>query len=86
MVWKVLDSWWEENFKEAEEFYRENGHLKVNTRYCTPNGIRLGQWVLRQRMGRAGKMKTYTPLTKEQIERLDKIGMIWTTQKPSKRK
>ena len=76
IAWEVIDSWWEENFKVAKEYYKENGHLNVPAHYVTPNGVPLGTWLFHQRNLKSGKAKG-TPLTKEQIDRLNSIGIVW---------
>lgn len=77
MIWNVPDYLWEENYAGALDFYRENGHLNIPADYCSPNGLKVGTWIRRQRSLRAGKAKTGAPPTTEQITRLDEIGMIW---------
>ena len=77
MIWSVPDYLWEENFAGALRFYRENGHLDIPADYCTPNGLKIGTWIRRQRALRAGKLTTGVPPTEAQIARLDEIGMIW---------
>ena len=75
MVWDVFSDQWERNYLEAVEYYREHGNLLVPVRYISPNGIRLGSWIASQRMIRNGKQSG--KLTAEQIERLERIGMVW---------
>jgi superfamily II DNA or RNA helicase len=76
MVWDVFSDQWERNYLEAVEYYREHGNLLVPVRYISPNGIRLGSWIASQRMIRNGKQSG--KLTAEQIERLERIGMVWS--------
>lgn len=76
MVWDVLDFYWERNYSAACEYYREHRNLDVPSQYVSPDGIRLGTWIGRIRQLRYGACKG-TPPTEEQIQRLDKIGMIW---------
>ncbi|MBQ2988583.1 MAG: Helicase associated domain protein [Clostridia bacterium] len=80
MIWSVPDYLWEANFAGALDFYRENGHLDIPAEYCTPDGLKIGTWIRRQRALRSGKIKAGTPPTDEQIARLDEIGMIWKNQ------
>ena len=59
-----------ENF--TKEFYEENGNLFVPLNYISNNGIKLANWLYRQRdRKRKGKMK------EEQIKKLKSIGMCW---------
>ena len=76
MIWSKLDFYWENNYSAAVRYYRENGNLTVPSNYVSPDGVRLGAWISRMRKLRKGEGKG-TPPTKEQIERLDNIGMVW---------
>ena len=76
MIWDVLDYYWENNFLAAFNYYRENGNLNVPSKFVTKDGIRLGEWLARVRKLRIGECKG-TPLTSDQISRLDAIGMVW---------
>ena len=75
MVWNVLESKWEKFYSLAEKYYNDNGHLNVPNLYCY-DGVKLGKWISQQRQ--KVKMKNYS---KERVERLNKIGMIWNTRK-----
>lgn len=80
MIWSVPDYLWEMNFAGALAFYRKNGHLDIPSDYCTPDGLKIGTWIRRQRSLRSGKIKTGVSPTEEQIARLDEIGMVWKNQ------
>ncbi len=75
MVWDAFSDQWERNYLEAVEYYREHGNLLVPGRYISASGIKLGKWIVSQRMIRIGKQRGR--LTAEQIKRLDRIGMAW---------
>lgn len=75
MVWNTLESKWEKFYSLAEKYYVDNGHLDIPTCYCV-DGYKLGKWIYQQRFY-AKKKKSYS---KERVERLNKIGMIWNTQ------
>lgn len=66
---------WEQMYRQAEAYYREHGDLKVPKRYLTAEGLPLGSWLATQRKVKRGLCSGR--LTQEQIDRLDKIGMIW---------
>ncbi len=83
MIWDVPDYLWEENFMECLQYYRMHGNLDIPNAYCSPKGLKIGGWLRRQRLIRKGKTKG-AELTKEQIARLDSIGMVWKT-KPEQR-
>ena len=74
-----LSSTWDHYFAAASLYYAEHGDLKVPLRYKTPGGLSLGDWVQTQRQIRKGK-RTFGALTQQQIERLDRIGMVWETK------
>ena len=92
MIWDVPDYLWEENFMECLQYYREHGNLNIPNAYCSPKGLKIGGWIRRQRLLRRGsrsdgrdgsngeKGGTGAGLTKEQIARLDSIGMVWMTK------
>lgn len=75
MQWQLHeDKRWDINYEAASRFYETNGHLRVNARYVTPEGIRLGRWItnIRQKYH-----ATDASLTEEQIQQLEQIGMVW---------
>ncbi len=75
---KCLSSSWEMCFEEAESYYRLHGNLKVSKRYITESGIALGSWLITQRRVRAGAVPGN--LSKEQIKKLDGLGMEWESR------
>ncbi len=77
MVWDVLDYFWEKNYMAAVEYYKEHSHLNMPSNYVDKSGVRLGSWISKLRALRSGKKVRGTPPNAEQIERLDRIGMIW---------
>ncbi len=78
MVWDVPDYLWERNYHAAIEYHREYGNLKMNSRYVTKDGIRLGAWIYSLRATRKGQT-TKAQLTEEQISKLDELGMVWNS-------
>lgn len=83
MIWDVPDYLWEENYAECLKYYREHGNLNIPNDYCSQNGLKIGGWLRRQRLIRRGKTNG-AKLTKEQIARLDSIGMVWKTKQEQK--
>jgi len=71
----TLSASWELMYRQAEGYYRRNGHLNVPRRYKTPEGYSLGNWLSTQRKVRAGRQ--YGNLGVERIARLNAIGMVW---------
>ena len=74
-ICKNLSSSWDVYYREAEAFYKKEGHLEVKKRYVTESGLSLGSWILTQRRVRAGTVAG--SLSEGQIKRLDAIGMRW---------
>ncbi|MEH1124752.1 DEAD/DEAH box helicase [Micromonospora sp. CPCC 206061] len=62
---------WQDSYEVAARFYAEHGHLIPPN---TDEHYRLWKWLIKQRWSRRHGL-----LSKEQIEMLDKIGMIWDT-------
>ncbi len=79
MIWDVPDYLWEENFMECLQYYRMHGNLDIPNAYRSPRGLKIGDWIRRQRLIRNGKTKG-AKLTEEQIARLDSIGMVWMSK------
>ena len=70
-----LTKTWEDMYEIAKEYYEEHKNLEVPAGYKTQDGINLGKWIDRQRQAYKGQGQRR--ITKEQIELLNKIGMIW---------
>ena len=49
------------------------------------NGHKVGQWLVNQRHAK-NNPKSGRRITQEQIERLDKIGMVWNVRKQEREK
>ncbi len=85
MTWDVIDYLWEKNYMAALDYYKAHGDLNMSSDYIDPNGVRLGSWICRMRSLRLGKKSVRgVPPTDEQVERLNKIGMIWEERVNSK--
>ena len=78
MVWDGISDRWERNYQAAMDYYREHGNLRVSPRYVSADGLNLGRWIQSTR-------KSYRNgfLNREQIDRLEQIGMLWNTSKLS---
>lgn len=74
---KNLTSSWEIYYAAARNYQETHGDLKVPKNYLTEDGLALGSWLTTQRRVRAGKINGI--LTEEQIQKLDRIGMIWSS-------
>lgn len=74
MIWNKLDLLWERNYAACLEYYREHGNLDIPAKYVSSNGLKIGVWLRRMRQIRRDGNGC---LSREQIERLDAVGMIW---------
>ena len=74
---------WEEMYRQACQYFKANGDLRVPKRYRTADGIPLGDWIARQRGARKG---TNDQLISDiRVKLLDKIGMVWDDPREIKR-
>ena len=83
MLWEGRNDrqWWQA-YEAARRYFQNHGDLEVPYEYVTPDGLRLGQWVVRQRMAYKGTLsgkgkinrKALSPVRKKL---LDAIGMDW---------
>jgi len=77
MIWDAREYAWEEKYSAAQKFFEKHGHLDVPDNYVTEDGTRLGKWVSYTRNQYNGKIAGAGKLTKQQISRLEAIGMSW---------
>ena len=63
---------WLEKYKLAKQYYDEHGDLNIKVKYECHDGTKLGTWIVTQRSQYIKGI-----LTDEQIELLEKIGMVW---------
>lgn len=75
MVWDVSDYQWNRMYELARIYYNEHCDLKIPSLYVTPSGEKLGQWIGCQRKAYNGK--STNKISKEQIEKLESLGMVW---------
>ena len=66
-----LQKMWEDKYKLAEKYYKEHKDLLIPYSYVV-NGINLGQWISNQRQYYRKNL-----LSKEKIDKLNKIKMVW---------
>lgn len=74
-VWESFGLYWEDGYDHAKAYFDEHGDLGAPKRYECGDGFRLGLWLYTQRAVRGGKVPGN--LTKEKIELLDTLGMVW---------
>lgn len=72
MIWNAMDNSWKQNFKLAEQYYREHRNLDVPSNYKTKDGTHLGSW-----LGRQKQLHRTNSLSNDQIKKLNSIGMDW---------
>lgn len=63
---------WLEKYRMAKAYYESHGDLNIKVKYVTSDGTKLGKWISTQRTSYYNGT-----LTDEQIELLEKIGMVW---------
>lgn len=78
MSWDMFEEKWNQYYELATQYYQKHGDLNIPREYII-NGVRLGDWIERQRLAKKG-IGTAT-ITNERIEKLNKIGMKWETRK-----
>ena len=69
-----LEAAWEKGFASAQKYRTEHGDLLVPVRYRDKNDFALGKWIVYNRQRYLGGN-----LTQNRIERLEAIGMVWST-------
>ena len=69
-----LEAAWEKGFASAQKYRTEHGDLLVPVRYRDKNDFALGEWIVYNRQLYLGGN-----LTQNRIERLEAIGMVWST-------
>lgn len=72
MIWNSSEEIWERNYQAAKDYYEQNGSLFLPVNFRSETGVNLWNWISGQRSRyRNGQ------LSREQIRRLESIGMIW---------
>lgn len=69
-----LEAAWEKGFASAQKYRTEHGDLLVPVRYRDKNDFALGEWIVYNLQRYLGGN-----LTQNRIERLEAIGMVWST-------
>ena len=72
MVWNTFEAQWNECYDLAKKYYSKNGNLLIPISYITEDNNKLGLWIASQR-----SLYRENKLSKERIELLEKIGMVW---------
>ena len=74
MIWNVGEFRWDEAYKRAASFYRDNGHLVVPRNYGQEKEFDLYEWVMSQR-----NKYRMSQLSEDKIHKLEEIGIDWLT-------
>lgn len=77
MIWDVREYRWNLNFAEAENYYNVHGNINIPADYVSENGVYLGRWLSNQIKIYNGTKENAASLNKEQIAKLESIGVVW---------
>ena len=75
-VWDAYRHAWEHGVDRLQAYQVEHGDLMVPWSYSSADGFRLGMWVNKQRTA-----KSQGKLSKEQVDRLNKLGFVWDARR-----
>ena len=85
MMWDVYVEKWNRMYELANDYFIQHGNIDVPQRYITSNGEKLGLWIGYQRQAYQNRMLSrdkwiagMSPLTDEQVQMLENIGMKWS--------
>jgi len=67
---------WDESFEKLSAFQNEHGHCNV----AREDERRLFDWLVVQKKRRLGPYQGRPKLTKKEIEKLESIGVVWSTR------
>jgi superfamily II DNA or RNA helicase len=71
-IWDLLDSSWNEGFRQLQKYKDEFGNSSAPNGFVCPDGFSLGNWIGNQRAShKRGE------LSLKRIAKLDEIGFIW---------
>ncbi len=65
---------WDNAVDHLSQFVAEHGHARVQQKWVSPDGFRLGAWAAKQRTHRRAGTQTLTPA---RIAQLDALGFEW---------
>lgn len=80
MIWHRNNAVWERYYNAVVKYYREHGNINISGAYIDENGLKLGEWLNRQKQMKKGNKKNAVPLTDDQIERLEMLGIVWCSK------
>jgi hypothetical protein len=72
--WNAVHALWEGQWKALVAFKKKHGHCNVPAQYWANR--RLGQWLSRQRYS-----KKQGQLSRERIQRLTNLGVVWSLKR-----
>jgi superfamily II DNA or RNA helicase len=79
MVWNTDEAAWQHAYSRAKAYHDTHGHLDVPHSYVTPDGTKLGSWLLHQRQLRSGVKPG--GISAARVKDLDALGMRWDSHR-----
>ncbi len=79
MIWDVREYRWDRCYQAVAAYYEAHGDLDMPYNYVDENGNCLATWLRNQKNAFNGKTNA-SPLTQEQIEKLEALGVQWTNK------
>ncbi len=77
MIWDKNAEKMDTYLQAATEYRQQHGNLDVPAKFITESGLPLGRWLHYIKSGKNGEKKVRDVLSREQIARLNALGMIW---------
>lgn len=79
-IWKVLDTVWNDRYKELIDFKKNYGHTNVPRRFL--ENPKLANWCQMQRANYKARIekRNLTIISEERIRLLEEIGFIWNLE------
>jgi hypothetical protein len=72
IAWTPAESFWDKGYQHAKSYFEAHGDLGCTYSFEMEDGFKLGSWLNNQKTRYRKGI-----LTQEQIEKLEKIGMVW---------
>ena len=79
MIWDVREYRWDRSYEAVAAYYEINGDLNMPQNYVDEKGNSLIIWLRNQKNTFNGKTNS-TPLTQEQMHKLEALGLQWTNK------
>lgn len=79
MIWDVREYRWNKSYEAVAAYYEIHGDLNMPYDYVDENGNCLATWLRNQKNAFHGKTNA-VPLTAEQVQKLETLGVQWTNK------